>query len=94
MESVHEEVVGNYKIKIIPDSEPMNPREEFDHLGTMICFHRRYTLGDKHNMSLEEAQEFFYGSKDVIGLPLFLYDHSGITMSTSVFSCPWDSVQV
>lgn len=27
-------------------------------------------------------------------LPLYLYDHSGITMSTSPFSCPWDSGQV
>jgi len=27
-------------------------------------------------------------------LPLFLYDHSGITMSTGAFSCPWDSGQV
>ena len=29
-----------------------------------------------------------------IVLPLFLYDHSGITMSTSSFSCQWDSGQV
>jgi hypothetical protein len=27
-------------------------------------------------------------------LPLYLYDHSGITMSTERFSCPWDSGQV
>lgn len=27
----------------------------------------------------------------VIALPLFLYDHSGITMNTGGFSCPWDS---
>lgn len=27
-------------------------------------------------------------------LPLYLYDHSGITMNTSGFSCPWDSGQV
>jgi hypothetical protein len=27
-------------------------------------------------------------------LPLYLYDHSGITMSTTRFSCPWDSGQV
>jgi hypothetical protein len=29
-----------------------------------------------------------------ITLPLYLYDHSGITMRTSSFSCPWDSGQV
>lgn len=27
-------------------------------------------------------------------LPLYLYDHSGITMNTTSFSCPWDSGQV
>ena len=27
-------------------------------------------------------------------LPLYLYDHSGITISTGRFSCPWDSGQV
>lgn len=29
-----------------------------------------------------------------IMLPLYLYDHSGITMNTTGFSCPWDSGQV
>jgi len=33
-------------------------------------------------------------SKHYIILPLYLYDHSGITISTSSFSCPWDSGQV
>lgn len=27
-------------------------------------------------------------------LPLYLYDHSGLVMSTGAFSCPWDSGQV
>jgi len=27
-------------------------------------------------------------------LPLYLYDHSGISMNTSGFACPWDSGQV
>jgi len=27
-------------------------------------------------------------------LPLYLYDHSGITMATKSFTCPWDSGQV
>lgn len=31
---------------------------------------------------------------EFIILPLYLYDHSGITISTSPFSCPWDSGQV
>jgi hypothetical protein len=30
----------------------------------------------------------------ILWLPLYLYDHSGITMNTTGFSCPWDSGQV
>jgi len=33
-------------------------------------------------------------NKHFVFLPLYLYDHSGITMSTSPFSCRWDSGQV
>jgi len=33
-------------------------------------------------------------NKHFVILPLYLYDHSGITMSTSPFSCRWDSGQV
>lgn len=32
--------------------------------------------------------------RDIIALPCYLYDHSGITMATRPFSCPWDSGQV
>lgn len=32
--------------------------------------------------------------KVAVMLPLYLYDHSGITISTAPFSCPWDSGQV
>ena len=28
-----------------------NPRETDDNLGTMVCWHRRYQLGDKHSYS-------------------------------------------
>jgi hypothetical protein len=27
-------------------------------------------------------------------LPIYMYDHSGITISYKPFSCPWDSGQV
>jgi len=27
-------------------------------------------------------------------LPVYMYDHSGVTISTSPFSCPWDSGQL
>lgn len=33
-------------------------------------------------------------SENYLILPLYLYDHSGITMNTTGFSCRWDSGQV
>ena len=49
-------------------------------------------IEDTDNVSLDTAIELAH-KKNVI-LPLYLYDHSGITMSTSSFSCQWDSGQV
>jgi len=174
-----------YTLFIVDDNQPMNPREDCDPFGKMVCFHRRYNLGDEHDHS--EPRDFLHSTlfdkyaydpkadygkpvydfikqgnakearleynrstrewellennhwdtnndwypssaysaslkgKDVpdsflddclstlrmseltalIGqmngmviLPLYLYDHSGITMNTGGFSCPWDSGQV
>jgi hypothetical protein len=44
-------------------------------------------------MSVEDLTELIE-RPDVISRPLYLYDHSGITMQTRPFSCPWDSGQV
>jgi len=76
-------------LEILQDESPESPRE-WDNMGTMICFRSRYNLGDKHNYSREEAEELSKG-KDIISLPLYLYDHSGITISTSDFGDRWDS---
>ncbi len=43
-------------------------------------------------LDMEKVMELAH-QRHVI-LPLYLYDHSGITMSTSSFSCQWDSGQV
>jgi hypothetical protein len=34
------------QIKIYQDDDPQDPRKDFDPLGTMVCFHSRYSLGD------------------------------------------------
>ena len=41
-------------------------------------------------LTLEEILEKLESFGWVI-LPLYIYEHGGITMSTSSFSCPWDS---
>ena len=175
-----------YTLVILEDDDTglYNPREECDNLGTMMCWHRRYNLGDGHDYSeprdfLQQllydecsSPDYEYGkpvydfiknghsenarlaynrslrewellenqhwssnsdwyvsssypasqkgeavpnwfldeclsalktselmklieqTECAVILPLFLYDHSGITMNTSGFSCPWDAGQV
>ncbi|MFX1709011.1 hypothetical protein PV783_33905 [Chitinophaga sp. CC14] len=83
-----------YSIKISQEDDAENPLREFDMLGTFSCFHRRYDLSSKEAITdIDELKSYIKSGKAVF-LPLYLYDHSGITISTSPFSCPWDSGQV
>jgi len=82
-------------IEIKNDEHGFNPRTDCDNGGKLICFHRRYSLGDNHEFSNpDELQEFLDSGKVLASLPLYLYDHSGITMNTTGFSCRFDSGQV
>ena len=163
---------GHYTLKIVHDEDSINPREDYDNFGKMVCWHSRYDLGDKHdyrnpddflaelvrdsfsekeiiayvkdgnagNLKLEynkatrewdlnsydnyfkkwyevgsysaplEKESAYIcdgilenmSSKDLMALaerenlvlPLYLLDHSGITISTRDFRDRWDSGQV
>ena len=55
----------------------------------------KLNLQSKHeytNERLEELEARFFD--EYIALPLYLYDHSGITMKTTPFGCRWDSGKV
>jgi hypothetical protein len=71
-----------YTVTIYPDEDSPDPRKEFDHLGTMVCFHRRFDLGDRHEFRDPDEFRNFLKEEKPICLPLYLYDHSGITIST------------
>jgi len=116
---------GNLRLEIHLDDGTAESPREWDNLGTMVCWHRRYNLGDEQpssppqewmkelartftnyeeldcmskrfqaleSISFEDAQKIV--DKHCVILDLYLYDHSGITMNTTGFSCPWDSGQV
>jgi len=162
-----------YTLIITDDNDPLNPREDCDNFGKMMCWHKRYRLGDKHDFEKpidfladlclntvpaseiakritenkfdylrftpdEEEKDIYYleyydenfkkwyveatydeppenmydkiadaavecietsdlvdlASEYNVILPLYLYDHSGITMNTTGFYCIWDSGQV
>jgi hypothetical protein len=98
---------GDYTIEIEQDDFCPNPRED-DNLGTMVCFHGKYNLGDKHDYrqndfcSWNELEAQI--QKDTGGaiiLPIRMYDHSGIGLTanplnfgTYPWNCPWDSMWV
>ena len=135
-------------LNVYQDDLGMDSPRDWDNLGTMVCFHRDYNLGDEHSyetprdflenlaaelitdtelryaclkavenweeeLDEEEKDDLFDDLVDngfieeatdeelweiitdhAVILPLYLYDHSGITMKTKPFGCPWDSGQV
>lgn len=107
----------NYMLVIEQDDySEENPRE-WDNIGTMLCWHRRYGLGDKHgyasprdfleemvmpyievNIDLENISDSeilsILRENDFIILPIYLLDHSGLSISVSDFGDKWDSGQV
>jgi len=115
---------GKYFAQIVPDEDPGETPRDWDNLGTMVCFHRNYNLGDiithkgsnrtesgKDENTFSSPEQFkewlnAYGEDEdrfklnpeiVIILPLYLYDHSGLSMSTGreyPFNSPWDAGQV
>lgn len=90
-------------IEIHVDVDPQNPRDPNNQYNddVMVCFHGRYKLGDEHAYKSDdyngwdEMKEQIEKDNDIADiLPLYLYDHSGITISTTDFNDRWDSGQI
>jgi hypothetical protein len=89
--------------KIEQDSDYESPRE-WDNLGRMLCFHRRYKLGDEdlpydasEYSNWEELKNQLVRDGAVLVFSLYLYDHSGISISISSgypYNDVWDAGQV
>lgn len=83
---------------LLDDESPENPRDWYN-LGSMVCFHKRYSLGDKHTYNsahYDNWQELHDAIIEDEGpciiLPLYLFDHSGISITTDAESFRmWDS---
>jgi len=75
-------------IKILHDDDPSSPRE-FENLGEILYTSTRCKLGDR--FVTPDEIERIAKDKDNIVLDVYAYIHSGIVLSTSEFSCPWDS---
>lgn len=78
-----------------------NPREFYDYgLSRMVCMHRNYLLGDEQLKpsdydSWDDVEKYLVDERKAkVILPLYLYDHSGLSISTGSFNDRWDSGQV
>lgn len=91
-----------YKLEIFQEEWADSPRY-WDNLTTMVCFHNRYDLGDMHNYNQKdysswgELREAIENDHEVLAIePLFLYDHSGLSLKTHKhgYHGDWDCGQV
>ena len=95
-----EERIDNYILRLFYDECPTNPREDYN-LTRMVCFHKRYDLGDSHDYKHDDYDSWDEMEKNITRMenpivikPLYLYDHGGITISTKPFGDRWDSGQI
>lgn len=101
---VESKQMGEYLVEVLHDDNGFidSPRE-WDNLGMMYCYHRRYNLGDEklsENYNTDDFSGWDEFSRQltrdghILIMPLGLYDHSGITMYISDSHDRWDGGQV
>lgn len=91
------ETIGHYRVEASIDYYPLNPIEDSD--IKFVLFHKRYNLGnckdyrqEDYNSWNELAEDLHRDYRHVV--PVYMYDHSSVTLSTEPFGDPWDSGQV
>jgi hypothetical protein len=93
-----------YQIKVYVDQNADNPRGDYS-LGKMVCWHHHYDLGDERldsgTFTSRDGVETYLEKerKARIILPVYMYQHGCIALSTSSFRgrahhAEWDSGQV
>jgi len=107
--SIEEYEYRGHTITIGQDCDTESPRE-WGHDSTILYGHNRYTVGevsvsdwegefydlyDREPDSWADWVTFVTEHKQAICiLPVYIYDHSGLALSTTPFGCRWDSGQV
>lgn len=88
-----------YRLKIEQDDMPLNPREDYDgNLCTIFSQKGNWDIGDPgYSYARDEAPEKYKEFKkrqdkgEIFMLPIYMYDHSGQTISLRDFQDRWDS---
>jgi len=94
----------NRRIRIVSDYDGGgNPRKLGDYSSVLLSFYGRYDFTDANAPSINPSdysgwaamREALEKSENLAAiLPVYLYDHSGLRMSTEPFGCEWDSGQL
>ena len=100
-EPLHQETAHGVSIRVLYDEDPINCRDD-DLFGHIVCFHKRYNLGDKDKVGLkhedfsswdEMEAHIWKELKAVVVLPLSLHDHSGLRLFVGA-ERGWDTGRV
>lgn len=95
----------NFNLKIVNDDTAECPLTEWDNFFSFLSCHHRYynsdktkniydNAGNRFNQndfnSLDEIEAFLEKQK-YVWVKVYMYSHSGDTISTKPFGCHWDS---
>jgi hypothetical protein len=86
----HSDTIGVITI----DEDAPNPRSEFDNISELYLWHDNLELGDEHHFSPQEFLAYKSQNPQHFYVPVYLYQHFGLALSTTPFGCMWDSGQV
>jgi len=85
-------------LNILPDEDMENPFDWIDQCGEIAHWHPHHRFGSKNEIKLprdkESIQDWLSTQDQDLVIPLYLYEHSGMTIRTGPFGDPWDSGQV
>lgn len=84
--------IQGYKVNVYHDDMAENPLD--DHDCIKVVQFSDYAIGNCDDFKTPQEFEDYCEENEVIRLPLYMLDHSGITVSTGPYSCPWDSGQI
>lgn len=89
MDAIEKFEVAGLIVKLFYDEDAESPRE-WDNLGILVCFHRRYNLGDETDFGYHDPSDFEAWRKEhadeiALILPVYLYDHSGLRIKIGSF---------
>lgn len=96
------ETKDGYTVKYVAvDETPEDPRVNWSNCGKMTMMHDRYDLPEEAGIGdidfkgwTDMKATLVKDKKATVILPIYMYDHSGVTINTTGYSCPWDSGQV